>query len=92
MKYSCPKCKSGLDIQRTFNKKIMISCEKCGFKHLENIPSQEELQNYYDEKYYCESNGANLISLVDKNQIRREYQNLHYDHLLSLIRYRLYYW
>lgn len=34
MKYTCPKCKSKLEIQRTFNKKILISCEKCGISDL----------------------------------------------------------
>ena len=29
MKYNCPKCRSALTIQKTFNQKIMISCEKC---------------------------------------------------------------
>ena len=34
MKYSCPKCKLALSIQKTFNQKIMISCEKCGIEDL----------------------------------------------------------
>ncbi|MGQ0791941.1 MAG: DEAD/DEAH box helicase [Nitrosopumilaceae archaeon] len=34
MKYACPKCKSGLTIQKTFNHKIMISCEKCSLEDL----------------------------------------------------------
>jgi DEAD/DEAH box helicase domain-containing protein len=34
MKYSCPKCKSGLEIQKTFNQKFMISCEKCQIQDL----------------------------------------------------------
>jgi len=27
--YSCPKCKSKIDVQRTFNQKILFSCSKC---------------------------------------------------------------
>ena len=34
MKYSCPKCKSKLDIQKTFNQKIMVSCNSCGLEDL----------------------------------------------------------
>jgi DEAD/DEAH box helicase domain-containing protein len=34
MKYSCPKCKSKLDIQKTFNQKIMVSCSTCGLEDL----------------------------------------------------------
>ena len=34
MKYSCPKCRSALTIQKTFNQKIMISCEKCTLEDL----------------------------------------------------------
>ena len=34
MKFSCPKCKSKLEIQKTFNKKIHISCENCGIEDL----------------------------------------------------------
>ena len=34
MKYSCPKCKSSLDIQKTFNQKIMVSCSTCGLEDL----------------------------------------------------------
>jgi len=33
-KYSCPKCKNRLDIQKTFNKKILISCPSCGLRDL----------------------------------------------------------
>jgi len=34
MKYNCPKCRSALTIQKTFNQKIMISCEKCTLQDL----------------------------------------------------------
>ena len=33
-KYSCPNCKSRLEIQKTFSKKILISCSSCGIKDL----------------------------------------------------------
>ena len=34
MKFSCPKCKSKIDIQKTFNKKIHVSCSGCGIEDL----------------------------------------------------------
>lgn len=34
MKYPCPKCRSPLGIQRTFNRKIHVSCESCGIEDL----------------------------------------------------------
>ena len=34
MKFSCPKCKSKLEIQKTFNKKTHISCDNCGIEDL----------------------------------------------------------
>lgn len=34
VKYSCPNCKTKLEIQKTFNKKFLISCNKCGIEDL----------------------------------------------------------
>ena len=34
MKYPCPKCKASLALQKTFNRKIVISCESCGLRDL----------------------------------------------------------
>ena len=34
MKYSCPKCKGVLSIEKTFNQKIMISCDRCGIEDI----------------------------------------------------------
>ncbi|MBT5279298.1 MAG: DEAD/DEAH box helicase [Nitrosopumilus sp.] len=34
MKFSCPKCKSKIEIQKTFNKKMHVSCSKCGIEDL----------------------------------------------------------
>jgi len=44
MKYSCPKCKSKLDIQKTFNQKIVVSCNACGLEDLiEYIKNTDEV-------------------------------------------------
>ena len=34
MKFSCPKCKSKIEIQKTFNKKMHVSCSKCGIQDI----------------------------------------------------------
>ncbi|MCV0392696.1 MAG: DEAD/DEAH box helicase [Nitrosopumilus sp.] len=34
MKFSCPKCNSKIEIQRTFNKKMHVSCVKCGIEDI----------------------------------------------------------
>jgi DEAD/DEAH box helicase domain-containing protein len=34
MKFACPKCQSKLEIQKTFNKKIHISCDNCKLEDL----------------------------------------------------------
>ncbi|MDA8720515.1 DEAD/DEAH box helicase [Nitrosopumilus sp.] len=34
MKFSCPKCKSKIEIQKTFNKKMHVSCSKCGIEDI----------------------------------------------------------
>jgi len=34
LKFSCPKCKSKIEIQKTFNKKMHVSCEKCRIEDL----------------------------------------------------------
>ncbi|MDC0035992.1 DEAD/DEAH box helicase [Nitrosopumilus sp.] len=34
MKFSCPKCKSKIEIQKTYNKKMHVSCNKCGIEDI----------------------------------------------------------
>jgi DEAD/DEAH box helicase domain-containing protein len=34
LKFSCPKCKSKIEIQKTFNKKMHVSCNKCGIEDI----------------------------------------------------------
>jgi len=34
LKFSCPKCKSKIEIQKTFNKKMHVSCSKCGIEDI----------------------------------------------------------
>lgn len=34
LQYQCPKCSNSVQIQKTFNKKFMISCSECGIEDL----------------------------------------------------------
>ena len=45
MKFSCPKCQSKIEIQKTFNKKMHVSCSKCGIEDL------LEFSKNYDEVF-----------------------------------------
>jgi DEAD/DEAH box helicase domain-containing protein len=45
LKFKCPKCKSDIEIQKTFNKKLMVSCGKCGIEDL------LEFKKNYDEAF-----------------------------------------
>jgi DEAD/DEAH box helicase domain-containing protein len=45
LKFSCPKCKSKIEIQKTFNKKMHVSCSKCGIEDL------LEFSKNYDEVF-----------------------------------------
>ncbi|TFH01051.1 MAG: DEAD/DEAH box helicase, partial [Nitrosopumilus sp.] len=45
MKFSCPNCKSKIEIQKTFNKKMHVSCSSCGIEDL------LEFSKNYDEVF-----------------------------------------
>ncbi|NIM25649.1 MAG: DEAD/DEAH box helicase [Nitrososphaeria archaeon] len=45
MKFSCPKCKSKIEIQKTFNKKMHVSCTSCGIEDI------LEFSKNYDEVF-----------------------------------------
>ena len=62
MKYSCPKCKSVLSIQKTFNKKILISCNSCGLEDF------LEYAKNFDEVY------LDFLTKFDDGKIPNEIQ------------------
>ncbi|MFB5610068.1 MAG: DEAD/DEAH box helicase, partial [Nitrosarchaeum sp.] len=75
MKFSCPKCKSKLEIQKTFNRKMHISCSKCGIEDLlefsKNIDEVFlEFLSRYDEGFVTK-NGVSK-GLKDEGIIRDE--------------------
>ena len=66
MRYKCPKCGSNLDIQRTFNKKIVISCSNC---ELQDILDHRKNP---DEVYLDFLNRFDEGKLPDENQMKKD--------------------
>ena len=76
MKYHCPKCKSNLEIQKTFNKKIVVSCSNCGIqdilgykKNLDEVILDFGIR--YDNNDIPDKNQMNS-GLIQEGIIRRE--------------------
>lgn len=44
----------------------VIDCEQCGFKHVIPLPSQEQLQTFYEDEFY-QSEKANYLSEADED-------------------------
>ncbi|MBU1083724.1 MAG: methyltransferase domain-containing protein, partial [Candidatus Omnitrophica bacterium] len=66
----------------------VIDCSECGFKHLDPIPSEEELGRYYKERYFQEEI-PKLLS-PEKEARESEWSELwHRDRLLTFNRYAL---
>lgn len=61
----------------------IIDCETCRFKHLDPIPSKEEIEEYYEKQYYQE----NIPKLLDYEKETEELQwsNLCYRDRFSTI-------
>ena len=66
----------------------VIECEMCGFKHLDPIPSKEEIKEFYERQYYQEKIPKLLNS--EKEEKELQWSNLWYrDRLLTLNKYIL---
>jgi len=64
----------------------VIDCEMCGFKHLEPIPSKEEIKEFYERLYYQEKSPKLLNPEKEVKEI--QWSNLGYkDRLLTLNNY-----
>lgn len=61
----------------------IIDCELCGFKHLDPIPSKEEIQKYYEKQYYHEKNPKLLDYEKETKEI--QWSNLWYRDRLSIL-------
>ncbi len=64
----------------------VVDCEICGFKHLDPIPSKEEIKEYYERRYYQEKIPKLLNSEKERNEL--PWSNIWYrDRLLTLNKY-----
>lgn len=64
----------------------IIDCEVCGFKHLDPIPSKEEIKEYYKRQYYQEKIPKLLNPQKEAKELR--WSNLKYrDCLITLNEY-----
>jgi DEAD/DEAH box helicase domain-containing protein len=54
LRYSCPKCEFGISIQKTFNKKFMIACSKCGLQDIVDYAKNiDEVYLEFLARYDC---------------------------------------
>ena len=75
MKFSCPKCKSKIEIQKTFNKKTHVSCTSCGIEDILEFSKNYdevflEFLSRYDEGLVSETGIAE--NLKDEGIVRTE--------------------
>ena len=61
----------------------VIDCEACGFKHLDPIPSKEEIERYYEKQYYQKK----IPKLLDpkKEASELEWENLWFRDRLFIL-------
>jgi len=52
----------------------VIDCEMCGFKHLDPIPSKEEIKEFYERQYYQEK----IPKLLDPEKEEKNYNGRTY--------------
>lgn len=65
-----------LDTQDGFN---IIDCQACGFRHLDPIPSTEELDRYYTKQYYQ----SHKPTVIEEDQQEVEHRNIAFDERLD---------
>jgi DEAD/DEAH box helicase domain-containing protein len=75
LKFSCPKCKSKIEIQKTFNKKMHVSCVKCGIEDILEFSKNFdevflEFLSRYDKGLVSEKSLSE--NLKDEGIVRRE--------------------
>ncbi len=61
----------------------IIDCELCGFKHLQPIPSKEEIKKYYEKQYYQDTK-PNLLD-YEKEIRKTQWSNLWYRDKLDIV-------
>lgn len=61
----------------------VIDCEACGFKHLNPIPFQKEIKDYYKNKYY--QSGAQKLLDPEKELKDMKWMTLAYKDMLEVL-------
>ncbi|MBU1121669.1 MAG: class I SAM-dependent methyltransferase [Candidatus Omnitrophica bacterium] len=67
------------------NNHTIINCKKCGYWHVYPMPTEEELNNYYETRYY-ENLGQNRAMTDKLNDSDGFYMMQYYDRLRHLTR------
>ena len=69
MRYSCPKCKDSLLFQKTFNGKILITCENCEISHLNDYKKNYD-EIFLDFLDHFDSGTISTKKIENSNQIK----------------------
>ena len=69
------------EIIRKYGKYRVINCKNCKFIHINPIPTNEELQNFYENDYYQKTKPNYIIG----NEKDIEYQNYTFDEKLDFL-------
>lgn len=67
------------------NNYTIINCRNCGYWHVYPIPSKEELDNYYETKYYKSLSENENRSMTDKKDDPDGFYNIYYEDRLRHI-------
>ena len=73
--------KHGGKIIRRYGKYQVINCRNCKFIHINPVPSNEELQSFYENEYYQKTKP----DYITGNEKDIEYQNYTFDEKLDFL-------
>jgi len=66
----------------------IVDCKQCGYRHVDPMPSEKEIEEYYRNKYYEESLGAQILENRANIPIEEQHLLLKYkERLESLEKY-----
>lgn len=67
-------------------KYCVIDCERCGFIHLNPIPTKEYLKEFYEKKYYCEHQSKISEMNVCKQDLEKGFWELDFKTRLNIFK------
>lgn len=77
------KCEYSESVER--NNYTIINCKSCGYWHVYPIPSEEELNTYYENKYYKSLINTDNRSMTDKKNDPDGFYTIYYEDKLRHI-------